>query len=39
MINGKVMPTKEVMAGLSRELDSDVSRVTKLTGEIQKEQS
>jgi transcriptional regulator with XRE-family HTH domain len=34
MINGKVVPTKQVIAGLSRELDSDESYLIKLANEI-----
>jgi hypothetical protein len=36
MINGQVVPTKAVVAGLAKELGSDVSYLTKLAGEIQK---
>jgi hypothetical protein len=34
MINGKVVPTKQVIAGLARELDSDVRYLEKLADEI-----
>jgi hypothetical protein len=34
MINGKVMPTKAVISGLARELDSDVRYLEKLAAEI-----
>jgi putative sterol carrier protein len=34
MINGKVMPTKAVISGLARELDSDVRYLEKLAEEI-----
>jgi putative sterol carrier protein len=37
MINGKVMPTKAIISGLARELDSDVSYLTKLAAEIKKD--
>jgi hypothetical protein len=39
MINGKVAPTKTVIPGLARELESDVSYLTKLAGEIPKDRS
>jgi hypothetical protein len=29
MINGKVVPTKQVIAGLAKELDSDLLNLTK----------
>jgi hypothetical protein len=34
MINGKVVPTKAVISGLARELDSDVRYLEKLAAEI-----
>ncbi len=34
MINGKVMPTKAVISGLAKELDSDVRFLQKLAAEI-----
>jgi hypothetical protein len=34
MINGKVVPTRVVISGLAKELDSNVSLLTKLAGEI-----
>jgi hypothetical protein len=34
MINGRVKPTKAVLAGLARELDSDVSCLERLAAEI-----
>jgi hypothetical protein len=34
MINGKTVPTKAVIAGLAKELDSDVRYLTKLAAEI-----
>jgi hypothetical protein len=34
MINGKVAPTKAALAGLARELDSDIKDLTKLAAEI-----
>jgi hypothetical protein len=34
MINGKIMPTKAVISGLARELDSDVRYLEKLAAEI-----
>jgi len=34
MINGRVAPTQAVIAGLARELDSNVTYLTKLAGEI-----
>ena len=34
MINGKVMPTKAVIVGLARELDSDVRYLEKLVAEM-----
>ena len=34
MINGKIMPTKAVIRGLARELDSDVRYLEKLAVEI-----
>lgn len=34
MINGKVVPTKAVITGLARELDSDVRYLEKLAEEI-----
>jgi hypothetical protein len=34
MINGKVVPTKAVISGLAKELDSNVSLLTKLAAEI-----
>jgi hypothetical protein len=34
MINGKVVPTKAVISGLAKELDSNVSILTKLATEI-----
>jgi hypothetical protein len=34
MINGKVVPINEVVAGLVEELDSNVSLLTKLAVEI-----
>jgi hypothetical protein len=34
MINGKTVPTKAVIAGLSKELDSDLRYLTKLAAEI-----
>jgi hypothetical protein len=37
MINGKVVPTKAVVQGLARELDSDVRYLEKLAEEIRKD--
>jgi hypothetical protein len=37
MINGKVVPTKAVVHGLARELDSDVRYLEKLVEEIRKD--
>jgi hypothetical protein len=34
MINGKVIPTRAVISGLAKELDSNVSLLTKLAAEI-----
>jgi hypothetical protein len=34
MINGKVVPTRAVISGLAKELDSSVSLLTKLATEI-----
>jgi transcriptional regulator with XRE-family HTH domain len=34
MINGKVMPTKQVIAGLAKELGSEPSYLHKLAAEI-----
>jgi hypothetical protein len=34
MINGKAVPTKVVIGGLAKELDSNVSLLTKLAAEI-----
>lgn len=34
MINGKVVPTKQVIAGLAKELGSDLSYLQKLAAEI-----
>ena len=34
MINGKVVPTRAVISGLAKELDSNVSFLTKLAAEI-----
>jgi hypothetical protein len=34
MINGKVVPTRAVISGLAKELDSNVSLLTKLATEI-----
>jgi len=34
MINGKVVPTKAVIRGLAKELDSDVRYLEKLAAEI-----
>jgi hypothetical protein len=34
MINGCAVPTKPVIAGLAKELDSDVSYLTRLAEEI-----
>jgi len=34
MINGKVVPTRAVISGLAKELDSNVSLLTKLAAEI-----
>jgi hypothetical protein len=34
MINGQIMPTKAVISGLARELDSDVLYLEKLAEEI-----
>ena len=34
MINGKVVPTKAVIAGRTKELGSDLSYLTKLVAEI-----
>ncbi len=34
MINGRAMPTKAVIAGLAKELNSDRSYLTKLAAEI-----
>jgi hypothetical protein len=34
MINGKVVPTRAVISGLAKELDSNVSLPTKLAAEI-----
>jgi hypothetical protein len=34
MINGRITPTKAVIAGLAKELDSDVRFLEKLAGEI-----
>jgi transcriptional regulator with XRE-family HTH domain len=34
MINGRIMPTKAVIIGLAKELDSDVRYLEKLTSEI-----
>jgi hypothetical protein len=33
MINGKVVPTRAVISGLAKELDSNVSELTKLAAE------
>jgi hypothetical protein len=37
MINGKVVPTKQVIQGLARELSSDPSYLQKLADEINKD--
>jgi transcriptional regulator with XRE-family HTH domain len=37
MINGKTVPTKAVISGLARELDSDVRYLEKLAAEIGKD--
>jgi hypothetical protein len=37
MINGEVLPTKAVVQGLARELDSDVRYLEKLVEEIRKD--
>jgi hypothetical protein len=37
VINGKVVPTKSVVAGLARELDSDPRYLEKLSAEIRKD--
>jgi hypothetical protein len=34
MISGKVVPTRAVISGLAKELDSNVSLLTKLAAEI-----
>jgi len=34
MINGKVAPTRALISGLAKELDSNVSLLTKLAAEI-----
>jgi hypothetical protein len=34
MINGRIKPTKAVISGLARELDSDVRYLEKLAAEI-----
>jgi hypothetical protein len=34
MINGKVAPTRAVISGLAKQLDSNVSLLTKLAAEI-----
>jgi hypothetical protein len=34
MINGKVVPNMAVISGLAKELDSNVSLLTKLAAEI-----
>jgi hypothetical protein len=34
MINGKVVPTREIISGLAKELHSSVSLLTKLAAEI-----
>jgi hypothetical protein len=37
MINGRAVPTKAVIAGLGKELESDVSYLTRLAAEIKPE--
>jgi hypothetical protein len=37
MINGRAVPTKAVIAGLAKELESDVSYLTRLAAEIKPE--
>ena len=39
MINGKVVPTRAVIAGLARELNSDVRCLEKLAAEITKDKA
>jgi hypothetical protein len=37
MINGRAIPTKAIVAGLAKELDSDPSYLEKLADEIRKD--
>jgi hypothetical protein len=39
MINGRIMPTKAVISGLAKELNSDVRYLEKLATEIAKDRA